>query len=179
MLEDDRLIFDKSINEYAKDVIQFIQTRLSPHEYSDSFTITKGIRNGKPYIQSAVVHIKDKQFEKLEYSGYFVKIREKVYPAGDSHIFTKKYSYEIYNENDLIRFDYSSAYTNFPNLHINADEQTWGNHLTFPGTTNLDLEKLDIIKALNIFQKYATNPQFHILDQKNNKQYVSIIYGGN
>ncbi|EGO6511691.1 hypothetical protein G7640_002076, partial [Enterococcus faecalis] len=99
---------------------------------------------------------------------------------GKNRIFTKKYSYEVANDNDLkdtVRFDYQ-IYADFPHLHINADEDTWGNHLTYPDKTNLNLEQLDVIKALNIFQKFIANPDIHILDTENNQPYVSILNGG-
>ncbi|MBO0445544.1 hypothetical protein JZO78_04240 [Enterococcus ureilyticus] len=182
MLEADRLIFEKTINIYMLEIVKFISERMAPQNYDECLTIQRGIKNGREYVKSIAVHINEQQFKDQVGSSYKVNIKEKVIPIGDSNsnIFTKKYTYEIFNENDetdYVRFDYM-PYPTFPHLHINAYEQKWGNHLTYPESTNLDLVKLDVIKALNIFQKYCHNPEDHILDQDKNAKYVSIINGG-
>ncbi|MDT2818063.1 hypothetical protein P7H55_09445 [Vagococcus lutrae] len=179
MVEEDRLVFDKSIYYYMKDIVDFIQDRLSPHEYADSITIRKGKRNNRDYIKEIAIHIIEKKFNGYEDSEYSVTIKEKVTPIGSTKVYTKKYTYELTNDEnmeDLVRFDYF-PYSNFPHFHINANEEEWGNHLTFPETTNLNLEKLDVIKALNIFQKYVADPSQHILDKSVNEKYVSVLEG--
>ena len=180
MLDNDRLIFNKPINIYSLEILKFIQERMSPHDYEHSFTVRKGRKNGRDCLEEVAVHIKLKKFKDYEHSEYSVNISEKVIPLGESKIYTKKYSYEIVNDNDIhdfIRFDYF-PYDNHPHLHINANESKWGDHLVYPETTNLNLEKLDVIKALNIFQKFAVKPTNHILDQEKNDIYVSILEGG-
>lgn len=179
MLESDRVVFHKSIENYAKDMMEFMLDRIYPHNYEDSMTIESGIRNGRKFIKSIVFNLEKKQFKNYEYSDYRINIKEKVIPLTKESVYTKKFKYEILNvndEKDFIRFDYA-IHPIFPHMHINADENTWGNHLTYPDKTNLNLEKLDAIKAMNIFQKFVANPEFHILNQEDNGIYVSIIEG--
>lgn len=180
MLEKNRCVFNISIESYLSDVINFISTRMSPHEYTESVTIYTKKKNGKQVVSSVHVHIKDRKFDKHEYSEYSVKIVENIRPLSDRKIFTQKYTYELSNdknEKDLVRFDYY-PYIAYPHLHINADPDVWGNHLVYPESTNLDLEKMDCFKALNIFQRFVTHPDNHILDQSSNEQYISILNGG-
>lgn len=179
LLESDRMIFDKSVTVYAKELIKFAQERLNC-TVNTIISIETGKKNGKDYVKSIIVKIDNEKYLNYEHSNYSVSAKEKIYPLGKNRIFTKKYSYEVANDNDLkdtVRFDYQ-IYADFPHLHINADEDTWGNHLTYPDKTNLNLEQLDVIKALNIFQKFIANPDIHILDTENNQPYVSILNGG-
>lgn len=180
MLEEDRFVFDTSIEEYTRDLIKFIMERMSPHEYTHSITVHKGTKNGRATLELVSVHIDEKRFNNQSTDSYCVNIKEKVKSLGDKKIFTKKFSYEVINKeitDDFIRFDYC-RYPEFPHLHINACEDIWGNHLTFPESTNLNLEKIDCMKALNIFQKYVSNPSNHILDAETNQQYLYILDGG-
>lgn len=180
MLEENRCIFNIPIEHYMRDIIEFINIRLSPHDYKDSITIHTKRKSGRKEVSSISLHIRNKKFNNFEYSDYSVRIIENIKPLTENKIYTQKYSYELNNEKenqDIVRFDYY-PYQDFPHLHINANPEIWGNHLTYPESTNIDLEKLDCFKALNVFQRYVANPEKHILDTHNNRQYVDIINGG-
>lgn len=177
MLQKDRMVFPISIKEYLKTRGLFIQNRIADGNFSDSISVERIKVNGERVIRSVKLHLYKKKFIDPPFSNYSVNIKEKVTYLDDGNIFTKKFTYEILNDDDpsdFVRFDYFN-YESYPPLHINADEERWGNHLTYPDSTNLDLKKLDSLKALNIFQKCLFNPDCHLLDEENNGIYLSIL----
>ncbi|PRT72681.1 hypothetical protein C6A27_01140 [Streptococcus anginosus] len=169
--------FNISINQYIKKLVNYIQDRLSSPNWDDCIEIKFINKRGNKVVHSVDVNIQDRKFKHYENSNYVIKIAEKSYPKSDTKIFVKKYSYEIKNlENtrDFVRFDYK-PYPNFPHFHINADENLWGNHLTYPDKTNINLENLDCFIALEIFNSFVAHPTEHILDKENNQRYLEKI----
>lgn len=134
-------------------------------------------RKNEKFLDSVSIVIENEKFILPKNNNYLVSINETVIPETKKTVSTGKFSYELKHENnlsDFIRFDFK-YYSNYPNFHINADKNKWGDHLTYPETTNINLENLDCIKTLNIFQKYVKNPHIHILDQNNNSKYLDIL----
>lgn len=180
MLKSDRIIFDVSIGEYTERIYKFLQERVAPHEIKDSVNVELGNSEkskDKKIIKSVTVHIKNKKFISDLESPYRIRMQEKVIPENERSVSTRKYTYELKNVDDptdFIRFDYKQ-YKEFPHLHINSDPNVWGDHLTYPDTININLNKIDIIKALNIFEKYIHHQDCHILDSGSNYQYLEII----
>ena len=166
-----------SISDYVTKLVNFIQNRLSSPKWEEYIKINFTIRNGVKYVKSVDVHIQDARFKFYENIDYVIKITEKPQIKTTKTIFVFKYSYEIKNindPNDFVRFDYK-PYSDFPHFHINADENKWGNHLTYPESTNIDLEKLDCFIALEIFNSFVAHTNEHILDMKKNKRYIQKI----
>lgn len=177
MLHDKTFIFSESITEYLARRRSFILNRLENINTDDHITIHFSKKNGRRKLDSIDLHIEDQKFKSYPTSDYSVKVKEKVYPLDEDHSYTKKFSYELSNDedlNDFVRFDFYS-YDNFPALHINAYEDSWGNHLTYPETTNINLECLDSLKALSLFEKFIHHPEEHILDQEHNEAYINIV----
>lgn len=176
MLQNDKKIFKESIEEYTIKRLKFIKDRLESYQPKKQLQIKKGKRNGKEVLKEVNLNLVEESYKSVPNSQYHINIKETVRPESDNTIFTKKYKYELahkYNDIDLIRFDYY-PYSNFPHLHINADENKWGNHIT-EEETNLNLENLDSYKALNVFEKFLHHPDKHILDENNNSIYRQII----
>lgn len=169
--------FPISIDDYLTELINFIETRFSSPQWADCIDIKFGNRRGNRFIKSVNVHIYDRTFKFYENSDYVIKITENPQLKSDKAIFVSRYSYEIKNLNnpdDFVRFDYK-PYSNFPHFHINADEKKWGNHLTYPESTNINLEKLDCFTALEIFNAFVAHPEEHILDSTKNQRYIAKI----
>ncbi|WEA14143.1 MULTISPECIES: hypothetical protein [Lactococcus] len=169
--------FEISAGEYLKQIIRYIQERLSSAVVEECIDIGYTVRHGQKIVSSITLKIVDKSFRDYENTNYVIRIQETVYPRTKSSIITKKYSYEIRNiENirDFVRFDYK-PYDNFPHFHINSDEETWGNHLVYPESTNIKLECLNCFKAINIFNAFVAHPNEHILDQSKNERYIQYL----
>lgn len=175
--ESNYIEWDIGITDYVIKLTKFLQIRMDNIDIKSSIDIRIKKKNREEYIESVRVKVEDKKFKKPENNFYIVNLSEVVSGNGDSSITTKKYSYEIKNEYsslDYFRFDFKPS-KEFPNYHINADHREWGKyHLTYPDDTDIDLEKLDIFKALHIFQKYVANPDSHPLSNENVK-YKDII----
>lgn len=121
-------------------------------------------------------HFPEKAFFKM-------RLFEKGSIPNNSIVDILKYTYHGYYmdtaNTDFIRFDFEPATRKYAPLHINADRRKWGDHLTFPNGTNLDISKIDLEKALLIFELYSDNKNCFPLDQQNNQSYVNIIEGVN
>lgn len=169
-------MFERSIDDYLVLIVKYIQERFCNISVEDSLTIKKITRNGTTYFSSIRVHINEAQVKKFENTGYVIKISETVFPKNQKMICTPKYTYELKktDDTDLIRFDYK-YYDVYPSHHINAIESIWGNHLTFPEKTNIDLNKIDCFNAIDIFCAYLKHPTEHILDKDNNKRYLNKL----
>ena len=169
--------FNLSIEQYLSKLIDFIQVRLASPEWEDCVEVIISTKNEKKYVQAVNVKIKDRRFKHYEDSDYTIKIVENPIVKTKNTITVNKYSYEIKsvtNPDDFVRFDYY-PYSDFPHFHINADEKTWGNHLTYPDKTNINLEMLDCFIALEIFNAFVAHPEEHILDMDNNQRYIQKL----
>ncbi|MDS1011949.1 MULTISPECIES: hypothetical protein [Lactococcus] len=169
--------FKISQENYLENIIKYIQERLESAIVQDCIDIIYGVRNGETVVTSVTLKIIDKSFKNYGDSNYVIKIQETTIPKTQNSIITNKYSYEIRNTtdpSDFVRFDYK-PYKDFPHFHINSDEEKWGNHLTYPDSTNIDLERLDCFKAINIFNSFVAHPDEHILDKTKNERYLKYL----
>ena len=169
--------FQIPVADYIANIMKLIQERLSSAVPEECVEIEFVNKSGSPIVSSVTLKITDEKFKNFESSEYVIRIAERVIPKTGKSIQTGKYSYEVRstcNETDFVRFDYK-PYDTFPHYHINSDEKTWGNHLTFPNSTNLNLEKLDCFKAINIFNAFVAHPDEHILDTYKNERYRQMI----
>lgn len=169
--------FNIPLDHYIYTIVKLIQERLSSNSIDDCIDIEYANKSNKRVVTSVTIKISDKKFKNFEQSDYTIKISEKIRPKTSKTIQAGKYSYEIKNSkniNDFVRFDYK-PYDMYPDYHINSDESVWGNHLTYPESTNLNLEKLDCFKAINIFNAFVAHPEDHILDKTKNDRYKRII----
>lgn len=169
--------FKISQGDYLIDIIKYIQERLESATVEDCIDISYTVRSGKRVVTSVTLKIIDKSFKNCGDSNYVIKIQETVRPKTQNSLITNKYSYEIRNAkdpSDFVRFDYK-PYDDFPHFHINSDEEKWGNHLTYPDSTNIDLERLDCFKAINIFNSFVAHPDEHILDKTKNGRYLKYL----
>lgn len=170
-------IFSISIEDYFEKNIELIQNRFCDWDIEKWIKVKYKKRNSRVVLSSVVLNIDMGKFKNYENSNYSINIKEIIYPKTEDKVFTLKYSYEIRNSKDLsdfVRFDYKPS-NDFPDLHINSDENKWGNHLTYPDSTNIDLEKLDCIKAINIFNAFVAHPDEHILDKDKNERYLKCL----
>ena len=139
--------FKISQENYLENIIKYIQERLESAIVQDCIDIIYGVRNGETVVTSVTLKIIDKSF--------------------------KNYG-NTTDPSDFVRFDYK-PYKDFPHFHINSDEEKWGNHLTYPDSTNIDLERLDCFKAINIFNSFVAHPDEHILDKTKNERYLKYL----
>lgn len=82
---------------------------------------------------------------------------------------------EVRKSKDYIAFDFEPDKVRYPKVHINADKKTWGDHLTFPDTTNLNINRMSCPLALKVFNKYAQNKNDFPTDQQKNGHYVQVF----
>lgn len=177
MLQEDKMIFPFEITDYLANMKNFITNRLANINSNDHVDIDFTMINGRPRINYVAVNIQKQKYHSVPTSEYSINIKEKVYPFDENNVFTHKFKYEIKNDNDIndfVRFDFFN-YDEYPPLHINACEEIWGNHLTYPDTTNLNLQNLDSFKAMSMFEKFIHHPDDHLLNEEKNAMYVSII----
>lgn len=107
---------------------------------------------------------------------------EKILTKQDSAVI-KEYRYSLFpktnGEKQYFRFDFQpyKIPEHFPDCHINVDKQTYGkHHLVYPKDTSLDLHKLTMSKAINVFCQYEqTNIHPAV---KLGETYVPLINGG-
>ncbi len=177
MILQNKHIFHESIDEYAQARIKFISGRMENADWTECITLVPKMRNGKRYIAKVKLDITNQKFKSFSSSDYVVNLKEIVTAETESTVSTQKYTYEVKHhmiEEDFVRFDYF-PYLQYPHYHINANEEKWGNHLTYPEKTNLNLKLLDSLKALNIFEKFQHHPHHHILDIDKNDMYKDIL----
>lgn len=82
---------------------------------------------------------------------------------------------KTWRSNAFIRFDFEPDTINYPTVHINAYPKKWGNHLSYPATTNLNLTKMSCPLAIEILRMYACNRDLFPADSANNQSYVEIF----
>lgn len=92
----------------------------------------------------------------------------------------KAYSYHGFYISDpqfkFLRFDFEPFKKLHAPIHINTPV-IWGDHLTYPDTTNLDISKISPEIALKIFNRYAKNENDYPTNAVTNAEYVSIMEG--
>lgn len=76
---------------------------------------------------------------------------------------------------DYIAFDFEPDKVKYPKIHINADKNTWGDHLTFPETTNLNINKMSCPLAMKVFDTYSKEKDDFPTNQETNSHYVKIF----
>lgn len=79
---------------------------------------------------------------------------------------------------DFIRFDFEPFKVKYAPIHINTYKKKWGDHLTFPDETNLNVSKTNCPLALKIFHKYAEDKNKNPVDQASNQEYVEMFEEG-
>lgn len=119
--------------------------------------------------------------EEHDYASNIFHICEKISLIPQVAIREYRYSLIPYTDGDTqyFRFDFQPKKipARFPDSHINVDENTFGkHHLVYPGDTCLDLHKLTIQKAVNVFFNYEYTHIHPALDL--GKTYISIVNGG-
>lgn len=112
---------------------------------------------------------------------YEISMKETVnFAANDNLCKVSKFSNQIRNKDDFtdyFRFDFVVS-DEYPNYHINADEDKFGvYHLIFGTHTNLDIKKTNPLKTLKIFLLYVKSRK-HPLIEKENAGYVKILEEG-
>lgn len=98
----------------------------------------------------------------------------------DMYTFQGKHSNletKTWKSNSYIRFDFAPDTVNYPTVHINAYKKKWGNHLSYPESTNLNLSKMSCPLAIEVFRKYALDREVFPTDQKENRneEYVKLF----
>lgn len=125
------------------------------------------------------LNVRDYSFENKEY--FKMRLLEKVDVSNVSFVDILKYTYHgNYTEEariNFIRFDFEPGTRKYAPLHVNANEEKWGDHLSFPDGTNLDISQMDLKKALKVFSLYSEGKDNYPLDQDTNHEYVDIVKG--
>ncbi|PAQ14735.1 hypothetical protein CD798_09845 [Bacillaceae bacterium SAOS 7] len=122
-----------------------------------------------------------------DYPLFQMKLNEAAYTTdkGEAVTYLKSYSYQgfhIENKEDakkhFIRFDFEPFKKKYAPVHINAPEQEWGDHLTYPDSTNLDISKMSFPIAVEVFHRYAKDKNDYPVNEKTNMHYVEIFENG-
>ncbi|ODP93252.1 hypothetical protein [Levilactobacillus brevis] len=122
------------------------------------------------------------QLEGKDYALNDFLVSEKIHTEkNDSAI--KEYRYSLTPDQDgkkqYFRFDFQPLKipVHFPDAHINVNEHTYGkHHLVYPQDTSLDLHKLTMKKAVNVFCHYEStlvHPAINL-----GKTYISLVNEG-
>lgn len=129
-----------------------ITLEISGQEYVKKLTIICNTYNiGDPKELIIVRHSETKSmlefnvrscfFEDKDY--FRMRLLEKAEVSNLSIVDILKYTYQgHYIESpriDFIRFDFEPNTRKYARLHVNANEEEWGDHLSFPDGTNLDI----------------------------------------
>lgn len=80
-----------------------------------------------------------------------------------------------WSKKDYIAFDYEPNKTKYPKIHINAYAKKWGDHLSYPESTNLNLYKMSCPLALKVFEIYGNDINDFPADKENNQHYVKLF----
>lgn len=80
-----------------------------------------------------------------------------------------------WSNKDFIAFDYEPNKTKYPKIHINAYEKKWGDHLSYPETTNLNLFKMSCPLALKVFELYEKDINDFPANRETNQHYVNLF----
>lgn len=167
-----------------------ITLELSGEDYVKKLIkICKTYNMGNPEELIKVRHNETKSMLEFNIRSYFFKdkdyfkmrLLEKVDVSNLSFVDILKYTYQGHYIDspriDFIRFDFEPNTRKYAPLHINANETEWGDHLSFPDGTNLDIRKMDLEKALKVFELYSDNKNNCPLNQDTNQDYVGILRG--
>ncbi|WP_062199817.1 hypothetical protein [Massilibacterium senegalense] len=123
----------------------------------------------------------------LEYPFFQMKLNESAFTTNQDLEITniRSYSYHgfhIEHKDDpkkhFIRFDFEPVKEKYAPIHINAPKQKWGDHLTYPDGTNLDISKISFQIAIKVFYRYANDKNDYPLNMETNKPYVKIFENG-
>lgn len=82
---------------------------------------------------------------------------------------------EKWSREDYIAFDYEPNKKKYPKIHINAYKSKWGDHLSYPETTNLNLYKMSCPLAIQVFNIYGKDKDNFPADCQNNTHYVALF----
>lgn len=119
-----------------------------------------------------------------EYPDFQMKLNEVAYTNSENLSVThlRSYSYHGFHKKNpkdpsihFIRFDFEPFKEKYAPVHINVYKQKWGDHLTFPDSTNLDISKMSCPIAVRVFNRYARDKKDFPVNQENNQPYVEII----
>jgi len=122
------------------------------------------------------------QLEGQDYSLNHFLISEKIHIVKNQS-FIKEYRYSLTprldGKNQYFRFDFQPVKipSQFPDAHINVNEHMYGkHHLVYPKDTALELHKLTIKKAVNVFCHYE-GTQIHPA-VKLGESYIPLVNKG-
>lgn len=122
------------------------------------------------------------QLEGQDYSLNHFFISEKIHTV-KKQSFIKEYRYSLIprldGEKQYFRFDFQPTKIplQFPDAHINVNEHMYGkHHLVYPKDTSLELHRLTIEKAVNVFCHYE-DTQIHPA-VKLGESYVPLVNEG-
>lgn len=166
-----------------------IPTSIPLKDYiKNEITSLKKITNSQPTMNSIISGDNSKLSELIicshgkDYALNDFLITEKIVIT-DGKAFIKEYRYALTpaadGEEQYFRFDFQpfKIPIRFPDSHINVNEHIYGkHHLIYPTDTELDLHKLTIQKAVNVFCYYE-NTFIHPATDLG-KAYVSLVNGG-
>lgn len=113
-----------------------------------------------------------------------MKLKEKAFSMLNDFSGTKisAYSYHGFHiENPkkyYITFDFEPFKVEYAPVHINAPKHIWGDHLTYPDSTNLDISKMNCVIALTVFSRYSENKNDYPTNPLTNKPYVEMFEKG-
>ncbi|QSB12071.1 hypothetical protein JTI58_10890 [Lysinibacillus fusiformis] len=119
-----------------------------------------------------------------ENDGFQMKLKEKAFSMLNDFLITKisEYSYHGFHienpKNYFIRFDFEPFKENYAPVHINAPKHIWGDHLTYPDSTNLDISKMNCKIALTVFSRFSADKNDYPTNPLTNKPYVEIFAKG-
>lgn len=84
-------------------------------------------------------------------------------------------NYNNWKGKNFIAFDFEPYKINHPKIHINADKKTWGDHLSYPETTNLNLYKMSCPLAIRTFRMYACDVNRFPANKDDNAEYTELF----
>lgn len=154
----------------------------------EEMTSLKNISSEQPIMTRIFTDDKNRiydvliQLEGQDYSFNYFLISEKIHTVKEQSSI-KEYRYSLTprlnGHEQYFRFDFQPLKipVQFPDAHINVNEHTYGkHHLVYPQDTSLDLHKLTIKKAVNVFCQYETT-QIHPA-VKLGESYIPLVNEG-
>lgn len=80
-----------------------------------------------------------------------------------------------WSKKDFIAFDFEPFKIRYPKVHINAYKDRWGDHLSYPESTNLNILKMSCPLALKVFELYEKNIEDFPTNIHTNAHYVKLF----